>query len=257
MGHIAEKEYSIHYYEIDYKKRCLITSLLNYLQDLAILQSDRLGAGIDYLDEHKMAWVLYRWDVKINQYPMYREKIRIRTNPCSFVKFYAYRTFEITGENGEIIASAGTVWLLVNTENKKPVKINEHMYQAYGVSTDENTPLEFEDLEDLAVAADSLLPEEGGAGRGKPDEKSDDKHRNGADHQRDERHRQAKGTPLQGEHPGAGGRIVETELVGDAVSAARRAATARRKGISGARPATTNRQNQTSRGQGPGGRYIG
>ena len=85
MGHIAEKEYSIHYYEIDYKKRCLITSLLNYLQDLAILQSDRLGAGIDYLGEHKMAWVLYRWDVKINQYPMYREKIRIRTNPCSFV----------------------------------------------------------------------------------------------------------------------------------------------------------------------------
>ena len=152
MGHIAEKEYSIHYYEIDYKKRCLITSLLNYLQDLAILQSDRLGAGIDYLGEHKMAWVLYRWDVKINQYPMYREKIRIRTNPCSFVKFYAYRTFEITGENGEIIASAGTVWLLVNTENKKPVKINEHMYQAYGVSTDENTPLEFEDLEEMSEA---------------------------------------------------------------------------------------------------------
>lgn len=150
MGYIAEKEYQIHYYEIDYKKRCLITSLLNYLQDLAILQSDQLGAGIDYLTEHKMAWVLYRWDVKINKYPMYREKIKIRTYAYSFVKFYAYRKFEVTDESGEIIGSADTVWLLVNTENKKPIKINEHMYQAYGVAIDENTPLEFEDLEEMS-----------------------------------------------------------------------------------------------------------
>lgn len=152
MGYIADKEYQIHYYEIDYKKRCLITSLLNYFQDLAILQSDLQGAGIDYLAEHQLAWVLYRWDVKVHRYPMYREKIKIRTYAYSFVKFYAFRKFEVADESGNIIASADTVWFLVNTDNKKPVKINSHMYQAYGVSFEENDPIEFDNLEEMTEA---------------------------------------------------------------------------------------------------------
>jgi medium-chain acyl-[acyl-carrier-protein] hydrolase len=68
------------------------------------------------------------------------------------VQFYAYRKFAIADETGAIIASADTVWLLVNTATKKPVKINDHMYTAFGVGSDENNPLEFEKLEELSHA---------------------------------------------------------------------------------------------------------
>lgn len=46
---LFEQEYRIHYYEIDYKKRALITSLMNYFDDVATCQSEKLGVGIDYL----------------------------------------------------------------------------------------------------------------------------------------------------------------------------------------------------------------
>lgn len=58
-GIMTEREYIIHYYEVDIKKRCLITSLMNYLQDIALTQSADCGVGIDYLNENKLAWVLY------------------------------------------------------------------------------------------------------------------------------------------------------------------------------------------------------
>lgn len=152
MGYTADKEYLIHYYEVDYRKSCLITSLLNYFQDLAFLQSDRQGAGIDYLAGSKLAWVLYRLDARINRYPRYREKVTISTQVYSFVKFYAYRKFAVADEAGEVIASADTVWFLVNTDSKKPVKINGHMYEAFGVGSDERHPLAFEDPEELSQA---------------------------------------------------------------------------------------------------------
>jgi len=152
MGYIANKEYLVHYYEIDYQKRCLITSLLNYFQDLAFLQSDLQGAGIDYLAENKLAWVLYRWDVKIDKYPKYREKVKISTHVYSCIKFYAYRKFEVADESGDTIASADTVWLLVNTDNKRPVKIHDNMCKAFGVSINEKTTLEFENLKEMSEA---------------------------------------------------------------------------------------------------------
>jgi medium-chain acyl-[acyl-carrier-protein] hydrolase len=125
MGYRLEKEYSIHYYEIDYKKRCLITSLMNYFQDLAIMQSEMLGVGIDYLAENKLAWVLYRWDIKIDRHPLYGDTVKVKTYPHSFAKFYAYRKFEVMDKSGNMIASAYTVWLLVNTGAKRPIKMDD------------------------------------------------------------------------------------------------------------------------------------
>ncbi len=146
MGYIAAKEYLVHYYEIDYKKRCLITSLLNYFQDLAFLQSDLQGAGIDFLAERNLAWVLYRLDVKVSKYPQYHEKIKISTYAYSFVKFYAYRKFAVLDDSGETVATADTAWFLVDTAKKKPVKINDHMYAAFGVDANTSNPVEFDDL---------------------------------------------------------------------------------------------------------------
>ncbi len=152
MSRTADKEYLIHYYEADYRKRCLITSLLNYFQDLAFLHSDRQGAGLDYLADNKLAWVLYRLDARISKYPLYREKVTISTQVHSFVKFYAYRRFAVADAAGTAIAAADTVWLLVNTATKKPVKITGHMYEAFGVDNGEGSPLQFEAIGELTAA---------------------------------------------------------------------------------------------------------
>jgi medium-chain acyl-[acyl-carrier-protein] hydrolase len=150
-GFTYEKEYEIHYYEVDYKKRALITSIVDFLGDIATKQSAELGVGIDYLIENKLAWVLYKWNVDIYKYPVYGESIKIKTCPSSMRKFYAYRTFETFNVEGELIGKAESIWFLINIEKRRPVRINKDIYKFYGVDFEDESILEIEDIEKPAI----------------------------------------------------------------------------------------------------------
>ena len=95
----AEKLYDINYYDVDWSKKALITSIVNFLQDLAVKQSDDLGMSVEFLIQKNISWVLYKWEIHIDEYPALFQKIRIKTWPCDTRKLYAYRKFEIY--NGE------------------------------------------------------------------------------------------------------------------------------------------------------------
>lgn len=131
-----EQEYRICYCDIDCRKNALITSLMNYFEDVAMLQSEQLGIGLKYLKKHCKAWVLYKWDIKIHRFPTYNEKVKVGTIPYAFNRFYAYRHFYITSCEGEKLVSANSVWLFIDTDKKRPIKITEDMYKAYKVKFD-------------------------------------------------------------------------------------------------------------------------
>ena len=88
MGIKTEKEYEVHYYEVNYKLECKISSIINYFCDIGTFQSESLGVGIDYLTERRLAWVFYRYDINIKRYPKFGEKIKVVTKAKSFKKFY-------------------------------------------------------------------------------------------------------------------------------------------------------------------------
>lgn len=157
MGKIAEKEYEIHYYEVDYKRRVLLTSIMNYFNDICTEQSDRLGISIDYMKENGIAWIIYKWDIDIIRYPLYGEKIRVGTEPHSFRKFYAYRRFWIEDEAGRVIVTANTVWFLIDAARRKPLRVPANMYDAFGVSPDMNDAL---DIRKLSAPHDADLVKE-------------------------------------------------------------------------------------------------
>lgn len=143
---VTEREYEIQYYEIDYKKRLLITNLMNYLQDIAIRQSEDIGVGIDYLMQHDIAWVLYKWHIDMYRYPVYGEKVKVITKPYSFKKFYAYRVFEVVDLKGNVIGKAKSMWFLINIEKRRAIKIPEEMYKAFKIPKDKNDVLDIEKI---------------------------------------------------------------------------------------------------------------
>lgn len=143
---VTEKEYEIHYYEIDCRKKLLITSLLNFFSDVAVQQSENLGVGLGYLNEKNVAWVIYKWDICLKRYPMFNEKIRVRTTPYSFRKFYAYRIFEVLDEGGDIIATANSLWFFIDTKERKSIRITDDMYNAYGIDKNNNRVLDIEKI---------------------------------------------------------------------------------------------------------------
>lgn len=146
-GYIYEKEYEIHYYEIDIKRRALITSIVDFLGDIATIQSEELGIGIDYLKENNLGWVLYKWNINMDTYPAYGDKIVIRTWPYAMRKFYAYRQFEILSSSGDVLGRADSIWFLINTEKRRPVRVSEDMCRVYGLPYNDDGTIEIEDIE--------------------------------------------------------------------------------------------------------------
>lgn len=144
-----EKEYFIHYYESDLKRRAAITGIMQYFEDIAILQSESRGVGLDYYEKNKVAWVLYKWDITIHSYPVYKQTVRVITEPLTFHKFYAFRTFEIRSTSGELLVSAVSLWLFVDTNTRRPMKINEDMYRGYGLADPLPAPPPMEDARQL------------------------------------------------------------------------------------------------------------
>lgn len=144
-----ENNYFVHYYDVDLKKRLLITSMLKYFEDIAILQSEDVKIGLEYYKRNNVAWVLHKWKIDIEKYPTFMDNIKVITEPRAFIRFYAYRTFEIKDLNGDILVNATSLWFFVDTLSRKPVKINDDMIKGYNIQNYEIKSLEIEDIKPM------------------------------------------------------------------------------------------------------------
>lgn len=156
-GVLAEKEYEIHFYEVNYKKKALMTSLIDYFNDIAIHQSEELGVGLEYLLERGVAWILYKWDITVREYPKIGDKIKVRTIPYSLRKFYAYRKFYILDSEGKIMAEANSVWMMIDIKNKRPIRINEEIVKAYGLEDSAGEILKIENVDKIQRIDNEIL----------------------------------------------------------------------------------------------------
>lgn len=121
----------VRYSEVDSEKQMKLYNLLDYLQDCCTMESEELGVGVDYLKEHAQAWVLSSWEIKIKRYPKLREKISVKTWPYSFRGFYGYRNFTIQDEDGNTIVVANSVWVYMDLQKMRPMRVTEEMLAAY------------------------------------------------------------------------------------------------------------------------------
>jgi len=128
-----DKEYVINYYDVDNKKRALVTSIFNFLGDIAMEHEEVVCEATNYLYDRNMTWVLYKWDVNIRTYPTYREKVTIRTKANFIKRFYAHRTYEMIGESGRVIATGESIWFIIDMESRRPSRIPQELYELYGI----------------------------------------------------------------------------------------------------------------------------
>ena len=121
----------IRYSEVDSEGRLTLESLLNYFQDCSTFQSEDLGIGVAYLGERKMAWILSAWQIVVERYPKLCETVFVGTIPYDIKNFVGYRNFLLETEDGERLAYANTIWMLMDMEKMKPVKVTQKMQEAY------------------------------------------------------------------------------------------------------------------------------
>ena len=103
-------------------------NLASLMFDVSFEQASILEKDIDMA---KFRWIAYSWEIDIKKHVKLDDKIEITTIPTHMNRFYAYRDF-VVEKNGEILATAKAVFLLMDIERLRPVKILADLVKAYG-----------------------------------------------------------------------------------------------------------------------------
>ena len=111
------------YSEISMKGFADIAQIAEYFQDCSVFQSEVLGMGLTYMNEHHLAWLLASWQIDVDTYPEMGCKVSVSTWPYKFDAAFGYRNFMLQDENGRRLAVANSQWILVDMENGHVVRI--------------------------------------------------------------------------------------------------------------------------------------
>ncbi len=154
------RNYLVHYYEADCRKRLTLPSLVQYLEDIAILDSSSRGMDLAYYDRAQCGWMLLKWDISIKALPVFGETVRVATKVHAMKRFLADREFSVSAADGTLLASARSNWLLADTVRRRPIRIPEERYKTFGVSMESES--DFIMIEDVnAVTVHSSGGDEG------------------------------------------------------------------------------------------------
>lgn len=142
-GNFFEQSFDVRYYETVGNGELGIINLMNYFEEVALLQSEKCNVGFKYYMENYVIWMLHKWNISIFQYPVFGQQIRIQTLPDSVSGFMGYRKFWVYDTNGTTMASADSAWIFLNTQTKRPARINDDMKHAYGHFGKPDAKMEF------------------------------------------------------------------------------------------------------------------
>ncbi len=131
----------VRYSETDSEGKLTLASLIDYFQDCSTFQSEDLGLGFGYLKAYNMVWVLSSWQIVVDRYPGFCERIQVGTAPYEFKSFLGFRNFAMTTTGGECLARANSIWSLLNTGTGKPVAPTEDMKAGYSLR--EKLPMDY------------------------------------------------------------------------------------------------------------------
>ena len=144
----------IRYSECDGEEFLRIESVIDYFQDIATSNSCDVGySGKKLMAEKHQAWVLSSWQVEIDKYPQAQDYVRIITVPYEFKGFTGHRNCGMTDPDGNFLIKANSIWVLMDMEKGRPVKVPEEMQAAYNVGERLDMDYGFRRIE---------LPKEGG-----------------------------------------------------------------------------------------------
>lgn len=123
----------VRYSEAGSNSKLTYASLLNYFQDSSTLHSETLGATGESLFKQKMAWVLSFWQIIIEDMPKLSEDIVVSTWPYDTRAkgLFGLRNFCMEDAGGKRLASANSIWVLIDIETGRPIRIPEDVSEYY------------------------------------------------------------------------------------------------------------------------------
>lgn len=120
---LLSEVYTIRSYEVDACGRLSISALCNFMQDAAGKHADELGVSVAQLQKQRKTWVLSRLTLQMKAYPDWQDPLQITTWPSGSRRLFALRNFLFHDGQNRLLGSAATAWLVIDTQNRRPVRI--------------------------------------------------------------------------------------------------------------------------------------
>ena len=116
-------DFTVDLQQVDFQTNIKLSMLGDLLLTTAGMNADDNGFGFKDLQKNNYGWVLIRWAIEMKRYPLQYEKISIQTWVEDVNRAFTTRNFNIFNENGEIIGSAASNWMGLDTETRKPIDL--------------------------------------------------------------------------------------------------------------------------------------
>lgn len=96
---------------------------MNWMQESANRNALEYGIGMADLRQYGIGWMLMRFRLTVHQYPRYGDTVQVSTFPTKVEKYFIYRDFKITDENGQLLAEAASTWVTFNIERRAMITL--------------------------------------------------------------------------------------------------------------------------------------
>jgi acyl-ACP thioesterase len=117
---IREEEFKIKTYDCHPNGKIKISTLMQYLQEIAADHAEQLGFGFKVLNQFKGYWVLSNIRIEIENLPSWNENIIICTWPSGHNRLLATREFVGKSKEGREILKASSEWMILDKESSRP-----------------------------------------------------------------------------------------------------------------------------------------
>lgn len=122
-----QRPYTIRLYECTSNGKLDFSFLLNYFMDAAAAHTIDLNITVPELLKRGFTWMLSRYHIIIDHYPVYADTVNINTWVADHKGFFSIREYSAHGMNDEIIAKMTSSWVLYDVKEKKIVNMAENV----------------------------------------------------------------------------------------------------------------------------------
>ncbi|MBC7884015.1 MAG: hypothetical protein H7X99_00970 [Saprospiraceae bacterium] len=123
MSYIHYENFRIRTSEINHRKQIHPHQLIQLMQEASMQHTLGMKVSVWDLESKNISWVLLKMDVYFYRYPSLGEITNVKTFPSGLDGFFTYRDYYVYDENGIICATASSMWTLMDTIERKMVKI--------------------------------------------------------------------------------------------------------------------------------------
>jgi acyl-ACP thioesterase len=140
------KDYIVEFNDMDRYGELSSLALMYYMEETAFYHIEENYGYKKMLNDNK-AWILNKWRVKMDKYPNYSEKFKIKTWGSYYKGFRAGRDFIIFDDNDEILGKISSLWIYLDINAKRPRRIPKEIIDLYYDGNEDKNFNEFSDFE--------------------------------------------------------------------------------------------------------------